>query len=260
MKKLLPVIALVAVLFFGYKMLAAGTLSPVALIAISIGITLAFSAMRPKNNGPAVTPDAILELLGDFGKDAFSDESQESKEFQTIVAHLLANMPKAALAKLEKLAPKCRNNQETYAVALLTAYVCTKLDDYKRAIHEYNRAIVLNPTSDVAMKIGSAHQRLGQLKKARDSYEFAIELDPTNIPAMSALATAWVADGKYDDALDYAEEVLKLDETNSSALATCAICHGLLNHPQRCEDYTEMAVREGYSRKKIEETIKALKK
>lgn len=260
MKKFLPVVALVAILFAAYKMMSAGTLSPVMLIAVTIGITLAFAAMRPKSKGPTVTADSIWELLGDFSKDAFSDESQESKEFQTAVANLLGNMPKAALAKLDRLAPKCRSNQETYAVALLTATICAKLDDYKRAITEYNRAIVLNPTSDVAMKIGSAHQRLGQLKQARDSYEFAIELDSANIPAMSALATAWVADGQYDDALDYAEEVLKLDETNASALATCAICHGLLNHPQRSEEYTEMAVREGYSRKKIEETIKALKK
>jgi cytochrome c553 len=77
---------------------------------------------------------------------------------------------------------------------------------------------------------------------------------------MSALATAWVADGQYNDALDYAEEVLKLDETNASALATCAICHGLLNHPHRSAEYTEKAVAAGYSEKKIEDTIKALKK
>ena len=202
----------------------------------------------------------IEEALGEFARDAFTDDSKLSKDFQTAVTNFQGNMPKAALAKLDKLAPQCRSDAETYAVSIVTAMVCRKLDDYRRAIVEYNRAIVLHPTSDIAMNIGSCHQRRGELKKARDSYEFAMELDPKNVAAMSALATAWVADEKYDRALECAEMVLELEDTNASALATCAICHGLMNHPQRMADFTESAVRAGYSRKKIEETIDALKK
>ena len=135
-----------------------------------------------------------------------------------------------------------------------------KLHNYEAAIPEYNRAVVLNPTSNLALTIGSCQQRVGQLRKARDSYEFALELDPQNLAALSALATAWVASENYNKALEYAELALEIDETNSSALATTAICHGLLGHPERCSQYADLAEQQGYSRKKIEETIKALRK
>jgi tetratricopeptide (TPR) repeat protein len=260
MKRLLPTVLMIAVMLVFYKMASAGSISPKMMFLLPIALLGILMLTRPKSKGDDFNSDAISKILGDYAKDAFSDDSKLSKDFQAVVTNLQGNMPKAALAKLEKLAPNCRNDAERYAVAVLTGMVCAKLNEYKMAIVEYNRAIILNPTSDVAMKIGTCHQRLGQLKKARDSYEFAIELDPSNIPAMSALATAWVADGQYNDALDYAEEVLKLDETNASALATCAICHGLLNHPHRSAEYTEKAVAAGYSEKKIEDTIKALKK
>lgn len=260
MKRFLPTIALIIILFAGYKMMSSGTLSPTALIALTGALFLGMLLMRPKNKGSAVSAEFISDLLGDFAKDAFTDDSQLSKDFATIVSQLRGNMPKAALINLETLAPKCRTDAERYAVAILSATILSKQDDYKRAIAEYNRAVVLNPTSDVAMKIGSCHQRLGQLHKARDSYEFAIELDPKNVQAMSAMATAWVADKHYENALEYAEDALELDANNASALATCAICHGLLGHPKRTEEYTEKAVRAGYNRKKIQETIKALKK
>ena len=75
--------------------------------------------------------------------------------------------------------------------------------------------------------------RLSNLGKARDSYEFALVLD-----ALSRIATTYVADHDWHTALEYANQVIDKDENNASALATAAICHGLLNNdviPNRCE-------------------------
>ena len=261
MKKIFPLIAFIAVTVFGYKMMSAGTLSPVAFAAISGIVMVSMAFMRPKN---AVTakqnPAAISNALGEFAKDVFTDDSKESAAFQSAVKDFLANMPKAAVTKLEKLAPSCRDDRERYAVAMISALAYINQNKYEQAIQAYNRAVVLHPTSDLAMTIGSCQQRIGELRQARDSYEFALELDPQNVKARSAMATAWVASRKFDKALEHAELALELDDDNSSALATAAICHGILGNEELYRHYTAKAESTGYSRKKIEDTVKALKK
>lgn len=261
MKKLLPLIVFAAVTVFGYKMVSAGTLTPVAFVALSGAIMIGMAFLRPKN---AITakknPQVITDALGEFGKDAFNDDSKESAAFRAACKDFLGNMPKAAVAKLDKLRPDCRNDAERYAVAMVAALAYINQNKYESAILEYNRAVVINPTSDLALTIGSCQQRIGELRKARDSYEFALELDPQNIKARSALATAWVASRKFDNALEHAELALELDDTNASALATAAICYGILGDDEEYADYTAKAERYGYSRQKIEDTVKALKK
>ena len=102
--------------------------------------------------------------------------------------------------------------------------------------------------------------RLGNLDKARDSYEYALDLDENNLEARSRIATTYVADHDFTMALEYANQIIDEDETHSSALATAAICHGLLGDPVMSNYYTKQAVEYGYSQKKIEETIATLKK
>lgn len=260
MKKLLPILLLIPLLIGLFKFMASGAMHPAVMVLVLGGLLMGLTMIRPKSKGPTVRDEEIADALGEFSKDAFNDDSPLSVEFQTAVASFQSNMPKAAFAKLEKLAPQCRDDRERYAVAMITALICTKTNEHAKAVAAYNQAVVLNPTTEVAFAIGSCQQRLGHLKKARDSYEFALELDPRNIQAMSAMATTWVADRKYENALEYAEMALDVEENNASALATCAICHGLLGNSEESGEYTEKAVREGYSRNKIQDTIKALKK
>jgi len=82
----------------------------------------------------------------------------------------------------------------------------------------------------------------------------------TCLEARSRIATTFVADGDYDAALEQSMLVLEQEETNASALATAAICYGLLKDPILSKRYTQLAVDNGYSEKKITETISALKK
>lgn len=260
MKKLLLILLVVPALIFLFRFMASGALHPALMILIFGGLMMGLTLIRPKNKGSNTRPEDIVEALGEFSKDAFEDDSPISKEFHTAVANFLSNMPKAALGKLEKLAPQCRDDKERYAVAMVMGMICTKVGEYAKAISAYNQAVVLNPTTEIAFSIGACQQRLGKLNKARDSYEFALELDPRNMQAMSALATAWVADRKYEKALEYAEMALETEPNNASALATCAICHGLLGNSEESGEYTENAVRAGYSRQKITDTVKALKK
>ena len=261
MKKMFPLLVFVLLTAFGYKLVSSGSLSPVAFAAISGGVMISMAFLRPKN---AITakknPETITNALGEFAKDAFTDDSKESAAFRAATKDFLANMPKATIAKLDKLRGECRDDVERYAVAMVSALAYINMNKYESAILEYNRAVILHPTSDLALTIGSCQQRIGELKKARDSYEFALELDPQNVKARSAMATAWVASRKFNNALEQAELALEMDDTNSSALATAAICHGILGNDEEASYYTTRAERYGYDRKKIEDTVKALRK
>lgn len=252
-------------LFLGFSMILPNLLSgssanrTTLLLIMAVIFFLGFMA-KPKNKAHKAVSDVEQQVRGDFAKDAFADDPQLAARFQSALNDYSQNMPKSATAKLNKLADQCRNDQETYAVAMATALCVVQQQNFKEAIRQYNKAIVLHPTPELAIILGSTYQRLGELKKARDSYSFALDLDPTNLDARSNIATTYVADGDYDAALDQAKLVLEQHENHASALATAAICHGLLQDDVMSRQYTRLAVENGYSEKKINETIAALKK
>ncbi|MBQ7001900.1 MAG: tetratricopeptide repeat protein [Oscillospiraceae bacterium] len=229
------------------------------ILIIAVFCFMAFS-FRPKQKASAPVRDVEESVRGEFAKDAFVDDTQLNAKFLSALSDYSKKMPKSALNKLNKLSAQCRNDQETYAVAMATALVSMQQQNYKEAIRQYNKAIVLHPSVKLAMEIGSCYQRQGELKKARDSYEFALDLDSSCLEARSRIATTFVADGDYDAALEQSMLVLEQEETNASALATAAICYGLLKDPILSKRYTQLAVDNGYSEKKITETISALKK
>lgn len=263
MKKLvyfIPVILILVFSLIGSRLFASGSISPTMLVTIMVVLFAVILLVRPKTAAPKPVSDVENKIRGDFAKDAFSDNAQLNAKFQSAIKDYSGNMPKSALNKLTKLTSQCTSNEETYAVSVATAMCYLTLGKPKDAAREYTRALGLHPSSELAVSLGSCHQRLGQLKKARDSYEFALDLDEKNIEARSTLATTYVADGDYETALGHAMQVLEQDEKHASALATAAICHGLLNDPVMCKHYTKLAVDNGYNQKKIEDTISALKK
>jgi len=257
---ILPILLFLGFSFLSTRMFASGAFSPVILVVIMVVMFGVMMLVRPKTAAPKPVSDVEAHVRGEFAKDAFSDDPQLAAKFQSALKDYSGNMPKAALSKLEKLAPQCRSDAETYAVSIATAMTLCSLNKHKEAIRHYSQAIVLNPTTELAMTLGSCHQRLGELNKARDSYEFALDLDENFLDARSSIATTYVADGDYDSALEQAMLVLEKNENHASALATTAICYGLLNDPILSKRYQQLAVDNGYSEKKITETIAALKK
>lgn len=263
MKKLsflFPILIFLLFMTLGNRVLATGSVNPSTLIIIAAVSLGALIFLKPKSTGAKPASDIEQKARGEFAKDAFADDDKLGAMFRAAINDYNKNMPKAALAKLTKLAPLCTGEKEIYAVSRATAQVQIVLGKPLPAIREYTRALGLHPTAEGAIELGSCHQRLGNLAKARDSYEFALDLDPDNLEAPAILATTYVADGDYDTALDYAMQVLDRNENHASALATAAICCGLTNDPVMSKHYTAKAVENGYSKKKIEETVAALKK
>lgn len=264
MKKILylvPVLLLLAFTFLGNRMFSSGNIQPrtlVVLMAILVAVLLIF---RPKQKKSQM-PGSQLEnqVRGTFAKDAFADDPQKNGKFQSALKDFSGNMPKSALNKLKKLEAQCETDPEKYAVSVATAMVLSSLNKYAEAARQYTSALVLCPSSDVSLEQGRCYQRIGELKKARSAYSYALDLNGENREARSALATACVADRDYEAGLEEAQKVLEQDENHASALATAAICCGLMGDPVMGKFYTDKAVANGYSANKIKNTIAALKK
>ncbi|MBQ2927527.1 MAG: tetratricopeptide repeat protein [Oscillospiraceae bacterium] len=257
---LFPVILFLLFSMAGTRLFASGSLNPTMLLGAMAIFFVVMLLLRPKNNKPKPVSDVEKLVRGDFAKDAFADDPKRSAKFQAIVRDYSNNCPKAALSKLEKFAPTCTAPEERYAVAMISAQCYISVGKFKPAIQEYTRALGLHPSSETAVSLGSCQQRMGQLTKAIDSYEFALDLDEKNLDARCKLATALVADGNYHAALDQASLALEQDPKLSSALATCAICYGMLDDAIMRKHYTRLAVENGYDEKKINDTVAALKK
>lgn len=257
---LLPMIIIVLFAFLGGRLMASGAISPTTMIIIAVVAFLLMMLVRPKKQAPAANADTTLALLGDFAKDAFSDNEQLNAQFQSAVSDYVNSMPKSAQKKLESLQPLCKTDADTYAVSLVLGLVKSGTGDYAGAIKLFNQAVILNPTAELADLIASSQQRIGELEAAMDSYAFALELDPDNINIRGKLATAYVADGDFEMAIEHAQLVLDRDEKHASALATIAICHGCLGHSDLYAGYTARAVENGYKEEKITATVEALKK
>lgn len=256
---IIPVLIFALVTLVGNRLFASGAVSPTTLVIGAGLIFFLLMMVRPKGKSTAA-PDHTLTLLGEFSKDAFADDEKLAAKFQSAVADYLNNMPKSAINKLEKLQSQCKTDADTYAVSVALGLAKTTVGDFDAAIKLYNKAVVLHPTTELACAIGAAQQRIGELSAARDSYEFALDLDPNNIDARSSLATAYVADGMFEDAITEARLALELDENHPSSLATCAICYGVLDDNLLYKSYREKAVANGYKEEKITSTVSALKK
>ena len=118
-----PVLIFLLFMSLGNRILATGTVSPstlVMIVAVAVG-TLVFFKPKAKAGKPA--SDIEQKARGEFAKDAFADKPQLEARFQAAIRDYNSNMPKAALAKLTKLAPLCTEDKEIYAVSMASAQI-----------------------------------------------------------------------------------------------------------------------------------------
>lgn len=263
MKKLglfvLPLLLIFSFTVLMPKVLSSG-MSPMTMLLISFGLIMLMMLFRPKHSDSKTAGTVAAEIMDDYCADAFAGDDTHKDKFYSALGDIGGNMPKSAVGKLEKLSQECTGKKEQYAIAMATAAAYRRQNNLRNAIREYNKALVINPTGNLAYTIGDAYQRNGDLDKARDSYDFAMELEPENPKYPSALGTALVGDGRFSEAIGYAEDALELDPAFSQALATMAICNGILGDTDNYDHYLKLAMDNGYKEDKITETIKILKK
>ena len=257
---LIPAAVLLVVFVFFRQIFGSGPVNPLTMGVIFVVSLLGVRLLMPRKTSSGRNVDTTFSLLGDYGKEAFAYDEKLSSQFQSAISDFLGSMPKAATKNLEQLQSMCKTDADTYAVSVALGMIKCYDEDHAAAIKLFNRAVVIHPSAELADAIGSAHQRIGELEEAIDSYEFALDLDPEKIDIRAKIATAYVGDGQFLTAIDQAQQVLDLQEDHASALATIAICHGVLDHTSLYEGYTAKAVEAGYSEQKITTTVPALKK
>lgn len=256
----IPMVLIALFAVFGGRLMTSGIINPTTMIVVAVGAFVLMMLIRPKKQASGASTDATLSLLGDYAKDAFTDNEKLNYRFTSALSDYVNGMPKSACGKLEKLMPQCRTDADTFAVCVALGLAKASTGDFENTIQLYNKAVIIHPTTELAAAIGAAQQRIGELEQARDSYEFALDLDPNNIDARSSLATAYVADGMFEEAITEARLALEMDENHSSSLATCAICYGILDDNLLYKHYKDKAVDNGYKEEKISSTVTALKK
>ncbi|WEK55273.1 MAG: tetratricopeptide repeat protein [Candidatus Cohnella colombiensis] len=80
------------------------------------------------------------------------------------------------------------------------------------AIHEYEKAIALNPQYDLAYySLGCAYMQLKQYAEARTYFDQAIELDPSETAYHRELSTTYMRLKEYNNCLEQANMVLEMD-------------------------------------------------
>jgi len=131
MKKLnfiLPILMIGLFALVGSRMIGSGSISPVTMMGIGSLLLVFLLLSKPKAS--AAKPMAQIEeqIRGEFAKDAFADEPALGAKFQAALTDYSKNMPKAALNKLQKLAPQCTGDPEVYAVAMASAMIHTTLN------------------------------------------------------------------------------------------------------------------------------------
>lgn len=257
---LVPIAVFLIVFVFFKQAFGDGPMNPLVMGGVIVACMVGTTLLMPKKKGGNRNVESTFSLLGDYGKEAFAYDEALNAEFQSAVSDFLNSMPKAATKKLEKLQGLCKTDADTYAVSVALAMIKCYDEDHAAAIKLFNRAVIIHPSAELADAIGSAHQRIGELEEAIDSYEFALDLDPEKIDIRAKVATAYVGDGKFETAIDHAQQVLDIQPDHASALATIAICHGVMDHTSLYEGYTAKAVEAGYSEQKITSTVPILKK
>ena len=86
---------------------------------------------------------------------------------------------------------------------------------YEKAVEEFQRAVLLEPTSDEAYRgLGSVHQRLGNLAEAEKVFLRAIELRPQYWGGYNWAGSFYARQGRYGEAAEMFVQVTKLAPDN----------------------------------------------
>jgi serine/threonine-protein kinase len=126
----------------------------------------------------------------------------------------------------------------------LLGYMLIRSARYRDAIAPLTRATELNARDANSFQLlGAAYQYVGDRQRAIGDYEHAMRLSPSAI-ALSNLATAYYADGKFDQAADLYRQAITRDATSPTTHANLADAYVRLGRAAAArEEYAEAASR-----------------
>lgn len=226
----------------------------ILIILGSIGTMFKKPKQRPVANKKALYQKAYPEFI----QEPFAEEPKLEARFYDAVHDYNRNKSASAIAKLEKLRGECQRTADLRAVTVFTALCLDDIGRYEEALSKYEAARKIKDCTTLASNMGLCAYRLGNFQQAQDYYEEAIRLDNTNAYAYNNLSTLYFAVGDYESALEAARDAISCNEKMPQALSTAAICAKLLDDEESYASYYRRAVAAGYDGEKIKHVIRRM--
>ena len=236
---LLSLVILVAVGLMIYDIIIGNEWNGGNLVRCGLIIAGAVLAMFKTNKRtPPVNKKALYQkAYSDYIHDPFAEEPKLQKKFYDAVHDYNQGKPSSALNKLEKLRSECQRSSDLYSVTVFTALVLDDMQQYQKAVRQYDAALHIRSNSSLYSNMGLCYQRMGDFDASEAAYLSALKINEKNAYAWNNLSALYFRKGDYAQALDYAEQAIEIDAKMSQALSTAAICCALLDETDDYEYY-----------------------
>ena len=111
--------------------------------------------------------------------------------------------------KAQELAPNILETHRARGIVLLNT------QNLELAAEEFNAALAINKNiADLHLNLGVTYKLLNKFDLAQEALLASYALNPTDTIALTELSRAYFSDGRYTQAVQYAEEAVKVDPSN----------------------------------------------
>ncbi len=196
-------------------------------------------------------------------RNAFSAPGDKKYYNQLLVAIDLYNKDKYedAIKKLTPLLNACKCKDDIVAVLIFIALSYEGAGAEEKAIDAYYEILRHDEEYSTAWSnLGLIFRKQGKHRDAIGCYLNAIKYDEHNAYAYNNLATSLFAIGDYRSAVEHAKTALEKKRDLYQAASTLALSYLLLGDKEESEKYYNIAITNGESKEKLDETMKNLSK
>jgi tetratricopeptide (TPR) repeat protein len=206
--------------------------------------------LNPKDAFAAYNLGLVREELGnlqgavDAYKKAVELKSQDLQyQLRLAKACLAVNNQSDAITALRAANRQNPNDLETN---FLLADVMMKSGQLDEAIAMYRKVTELNPESvDAHFRLADAFTRLEMFDYAFESYQQALRLNSKHVESLEGMGRLYLRQrNKPTIAVDFFQQALEIDPTNTQAIASLGEAYVALNQPDRALQFFERKLEE----------------
>lgn len=218
-------------------------------------VALGVSILRPKRNQKK-NLDFYNDLyMRDIG-DAFLTRPGEKKMLLKALREFYNNNFEKSAKMLDNLFKKCKTDEEKLVVLLFTAKNYNARNMTNSAYATYNKMLDIDPRNKTANNnIGVMYMNDNNFDKALMHFENAIRFSNDYVFGYYNISQLRLRTGRFDDAIDYANKAINIDNSFAPAIETLAIAYGAKWDEENMDIYIQKAMSMGIDTDAIEWNI-----
>lgn len=148
--------------------------------------------------------------------------------------------------RAQELAPNLLETHRARGIVLLNT------QNLELAVQEFNSALAINKNiADLHLNLGVAYKLLNKFDLAQEALLASYALNPTDTVALTELSRAYFSDGRYTQAVQYAEEAVKVEPTNPRLHGNLGIMYYKNEQLDKAIPELRLAVRGGLTKDNI---------